>query len=126
MIGGRLLTFREVADQLGCSVSTVRRRICAGELLEFCDGGLHRVREDDLRRYVAERVCRRSPTAEHALAPGRALPKGARLWDDVDSCRSKADDRSTLTRACVNDASPAASFGEEVRQPGRQEEANPR
>lgn len=81
MIGGRLLTLREVADELRCSVSTVKRRIRAGDLPTYRDGRLVKVREDDLRRYVAERVCRRTATVEHAGVAGRSLPKGARLWD---------------------------------------------
>jgi excisionase family DNA binding protein len=81
VIGGRLLTLREVADELRCSVATVKRRIRAGVLPTYRDGHLVRVREDDLRRYVAERVYSRSTTPERAAAAGQALPKGARLWD---------------------------------------------
>src|SRR4051794_4911686 len=81
MIGGRLLTLADVAGVLGCSLSTVRRRVREGALPRYADGRLVRVREDDLRRYVAERVCRRSSSTAPTLAPGRTLPKGARLWD---------------------------------------------
>jgi excisionase family DNA binding protein len=81
VIGGRLLTQREVAEELRCSVATVKRRIRAGALPTYRDGHLVRIREDDLRRYVAERVSRRTATAEHAGVAGRSLPKGARLWD---------------------------------------------
>ena len=81
MIGGRLLTLREVAVELRCSVATVKRRVRDGALPTYVDGRLVRVREDDLRRYVAERVCRRSRAGAPAVAAGRTLPKGARLWD---------------------------------------------
>lgn len=81
MIGGRLLTLREAADELRCSVVTVKRRIHDGALPAYVDGGLVRVLEDDLRRYVAERVCRRSRANAPAVAAGRTLPRGARLWD---------------------------------------------
>lgn len=77
-----MLTYAEAARELGCSISTVRRRINHGELPYYVDGGLRRVREEDLRRYIAERTRRRSSsTAAATIAPGRALPKGARLWD---------------------------------------------
>ncbi len=78
--GGALLTRGEVADELGCSVATVKRRIRSGALPAFADGRLVRVRETDLQRYVAERTVRRAHGLELA-ASGRALPPGARLWD---------------------------------------------
>ncbi len=37
MIGGRLLTLRDVAGELGCSVATVKRRVRAGVLPAFVD-----------------------------------------------------------------------------------------
>jgi excisionase family DNA binding protein len=80
VIGGRLLTLREVADELRCSVPTVKRRIRSGALPSYRDGHIVCVREDDLRRYVAERLCRRSPAPDRAAA-GRALRKGEHLWD---------------------------------------------
>ena len=81
MLGGCLFTYDRAADELGCSVSTLRRRIRAGLLPVYVDGGLRRIREDDLRRYVSERVCRRSSSPATTAPPGRRLPKGARLWD---------------------------------------------
>ena len=81
MIGGRLLTLHETALELGCSLATVKRRVRDGELPTFADGRLVRVREDDLHRYVAERVARRTGTAPVAAAAGRTLAHGARLWD---------------------------------------------
>jgi excisionase family DNA binding protein len=81
MIGGRLLTLREVADELRCSVPTVKRRIAVGVLPTYRDGRLVRVREDDLRRYVAERVCHCAQASEPTRASGRTLREGERLWD---------------------------------------------
>ena len=74
-----LLTLRQAAQLLGCSIATVKRRIAAGSLPAFKDGGLVRVREDDLRRYVAERVARAA--AGRPAATGSTLAPGARLWD---------------------------------------------
>jgi excisionase family DNA binding protein len=81
VIGGQLLTLRDVAAELGCSVTTIKRRVREGALPVYVDGHLVRVREDDLRRYVAERVRRRARSSAPAVAAGRRLPKGARLWD---------------------------------------------
>lgn len=75
-----LLTLAEVADELGCSVATVKRRIRSGVLPTFVDGRLVRVREVDLRRYVAERVARRSTRPRAELA-GSKLEPGRRLWE---------------------------------------------
>lgn len=75
-----LLTLQKVADELGCSPATVKRRIRSGALPAFVDGRLVRVREADLRRYVAERTVRRAGRPEMAAA-GSALHPGARLWD---------------------------------------------
>jgi len=33
MIGGRLLVLEEVAEEIGCSVATVKRRVRSGEIL---------------------------------------------------------------------------------------------
>jgi excisionase family DNA binding protein len=81
MIGGSLLTLEEVAGELRCSVPTVRRRIRAGALPTYRDGRLVRVREDDLRRYVAERVGRSSMAAAPAAPTGRTMRKGESLFD---------------------------------------------
>jgi excisionase family DNA binding protein len=81
MIGGRLMTLKDVADELSCSVATVKRRVRKGLLPVVVDGGLRRVREDDLGRYLAERLVRRVSDRAPAAAAGRALPKGAKLWD---------------------------------------------
>jgi excisionase family DNA binding protein len=74
------LTVSEAADVLGCSVSSVKRRIRTGALPAFVDGRLVRVRDADLDRYVAARVIRAAPASERG-AGGIAIPNGARLWD---------------------------------------------
>jgi excisionase family DNA binding protein len=51
----RLLNIGEVADVLGVSIKTVRRRIEAGELPVIRDGRVVRVHPNDLDRYVASR-----------------------------------------------------------------------
>ena len=80
MIGGRLLVLEEVADELGCSVATVKRRVRSGELPVYVDGRIVRVREDDLRRYIAEHICRRLGSTS-AVSAARPMAKGQRLWD---------------------------------------------
>ncbi len=49
----RLLTFRQVADALGVSESSVKRVVDRGELPAVKVGGAVRVRTDDLDSYVA-------------------------------------------------------------------------
>ena len=75
-----LLTLTEVADLLGCSVATVKRRLATGALPAFRDGRVIRVREDHLSRYIAERV-QRQVGGEVPATRGRTLPPGTRLWD---------------------------------------------
>ncbi len=50
-----LLTVTEIAKQLNVSTKTVRRRINAGNLPAIHDGGVVRVRPEDLRAYIAAR-----------------------------------------------------------------------
>jgi excisionase family DNA binding protein len=57
----RLLTLDEVARTIGCSVATVKRRVRAGLIPVFRDGRIVRLREADLRRYVA----RTQPLVRH-------------------------------------------------------------
>ena len=52
----QLLTLPQVADRLQVSMSTVRRRIAAGELPVVVIGRNHRVRPADLARYVETHV----------------------------------------------------------------------
>jgi excisionase family DNA binding protein len=49
---GRFLNVQEVADELRLSVETVRRRIKAGKLRSFKEGGRVLVREADLDDYI--------------------------------------------------------------------------
>jgi excisionase family DNA binding protein len=81
MIGGRLLTLDDVAAELQCSMSTVKRRVRSGLLPVVVDGRLRRVREDDLARYIVERVTLHREGTGAGADRGRTLPKGARLWD---------------------------------------------
>lgn len=97
MSGHRLLTYREVADLLGCSPKTVERRVRAGALAVVVDGGLRRIPEGALAAYVAERLV----PAKGSLGRGRAgrrsggmrdrssttAPSGSRvrrLWEDAE------------------------------------------
>lgn len=52
----RLFSLKEVAEFLGVSTKTVRRKITAGDLLSHRIGGRLRVSEDDYRSYVG--ACR--------------------------------------------------------------------
>jgi len=58
----------------------VKRRIRSGSLPAFRDGRLMRVREDDLRRFIVERVAR-TGVGMSTVAAGVTLPPGSRLWD---------------------------------------------
>ena len=104
MTGVRLLTIGEAARVLDCSKKTVRRRIAAGLLAVYRDGGLVRVPEYELERYVAARVVApaRPPASPHArrVGSGRARSSAKsvsarrdaperreRLWDAPDPLR---------------------------------------
>jgi excisionase family DNA binding protein len=81
-VSGALLTMPEVAEELSCSLATVKRRVRSGALPVVRDGRIVRVRTSDLERYLLERVERRiairPPEAREA---GVNVKKGARLWD---------------------------------------------
>lgn len=47
-----LLTLPQVADRLGCSTRTVQRRIKVGALKSKKDGGLRRVSEREVQRFI--------------------------------------------------------------------------
>ncbi|MFN2467040.1 MAG: helix-turn-helix transcriptional regulator [Gaiellaceae bacterium] len=82
--GDRLLTLEQAADELGCSTSTIKRRIRAGAFPTFVDGRLVRVREADLRRYVLERVAVRArgvAGGTPSSSSGATVAQGTRLWD---------------------------------------------
>jgi excisionase family DNA binding protein len=75
-----LLTVPQVADRLGCSDATVKRRIRDGALPTFRDGRLVRVRELDLDRYIAEHVTRTAAPRGSSPRTGVMLRPGERLW----------------------------------------------
>jgi excisionase family DNA binding protein len=77
----QLLTYGEAAAVLRCSPATVKRRVANGALAVFTDNGLRRIREDDLRRFVSERVEQRGAEDADACPAGCVLAPGARLWD---------------------------------------------
>lgn len=77
----RLLGLADVADALGVSLATVKRRVRRGELPAFRDRRIVRVRASDLDRYVLERVERAAPIRRASSCMGAVLPAGARLWD---------------------------------------------
>ena len=52
----QLLTLPQVAERLQVSMSTLRRRIAAGDLPVVVIGHSHRVRPEDLARYIATNV----------------------------------------------------------------------
>lgn len=58
----RMLSSREVADQLGVSIDAVRRAIKSGALAAYKPCGRIRVREEDLQDYLDG----------HRVAPPRA------------------------------------------------------
>ena len=74
-----LHTLDEVAAVLRVSTRTARRIVACGELPAVHVGRLVRVRDDDLRRFIAERTT----TAAEVKRSGRAvvLAAGDRLWD---------------------------------------------
>ena len=61
-----LLTINETARRLSCSRDTVERRIASGALRAFRDGGVVRVDELDLARYV--QAGKRTPGGEREQA----------------------------------------------------------
>lgn len=77
----QLLPLAEAARLLACSERTIRRRIDCGALPVFRDGRILRIRERDLRAYIAARTSgaetrqprARSPRRPLELPPGRSL-----------------------------------------------------
>jgi len=77
-----LLTYDEAAAELKCSRSTLKRRIAAGDLAVFEDGGLRLIREVELRRYVLERTKRRvSDRGRGVDVTGVEVAAGEKLWE---------------------------------------------
>jgi excisionase family DNA binding protein len=80
-VSDRLLTLSQAADALNCSTSTLKRRVASGELIVFRDGRrLVRVREADLRRYIAEHLSRPATPPANGKA-GVTSTKRGRLWE---------------------------------------------
>ena len=93
----RLLSFAQVAEVLGVSTKTVRRRVEAGALPVVVDGGLRRVLEVDLEEYIAAH--RRAPVVRSQPASKRSRPRRyespassqytggrvRRLWEDAEA-----------------------------------------
>ena len=81
-MSGALLTLPEVAEELSCSLATVKRRVSSGALPVVRDGRIVRVRTSDLERYLLERVERRMAIPGlGGREAGVNVQAGARLWD---------------------------------------------
>lgn len=90
---GRLLTVEEAANLVGCSARTIRRRVAAGALPAFRDGGLVRIPEAAFAAYVAARTssapaphtssARRTPSSP-AGGPAVLLARARSLFDVPD------------------------------------------
>jgi excisionase family DNA binding protein len=75
-----LLTRPEAARELRVSITTLKRWLAAGALVEVELGPrTRRIERSELARFVAGR--RRRPTPTVKGSPGRRLSEGARLWD---------------------------------------------
>ena len=88
---GRLLTLAEAAGLLGCSEKTLRRRIDAGTLPAFKDGGLMRVSERALAAYIFARMSKAATASPSPSRPAvssfrarRTQKPGATLFDEPD------------------------------------------
>lgn len=91
----RLLTYRQAADLLACSPRTIARRVHSGLLTVVIDGGMRRIPERELDRYVARRMVKpRSPIgslnglgrAEAMGVPRTIAPERVRrLWEGPGS-----------------------------------------
>lgn len=75
-----LLTLPEAAAHLAVSPRTLRRWVAAGLIPAFRQGGVVRLRELDLDRFIAERMAIPTPAGADPTA-GRSLEPGERLWD---------------------------------------------
>ena len=87
----RLLTYRQAADLLACSPRTIARRVHSGLLTVVIDGGMRRIPERDLDRYVEARMVRpirqRRPGGQDVNVGGKTDLTGPtvrvkRLWDE--------------------------------------------
>lgn len=51
-VSRELLDYRQAAQMLSCSLSTIKRRVAAGELTPVRNGGITRLKVDDLKAYI--------------------------------------------------------------------------
>ena len=86
----RLLTYRQAADLLACSPRTIARRVHSGLLTVVIDGGMRRIPERDLDRYVSARTVRpsrlerqgkNSPSVQSNKTVHGQTVRARRLWD---------------------------------------------
>lgn len=100
----RLLTYRQAAELLACSPKTIARRVRSGSLPVVVDGGMRRIPERELDRYVAARTlcpARTPVTAGSGSRPTMKsltptlhdVPRVRRLWDDMGSTESRRGSR---------------------------------
>lgn len=86
----RLLTYRQAADLLACSPRTIARRVRSGLLTVVIDGGMRRIPERDLDRYVMARTLSPSRPGRHELAThgkgdlGGHPNRVRRLWEEME------------------------------------------
>ncbi len=78
----RLLTYADVAEQLGCSVRAIRRHVSDGTLPVIRIGHrTRRVRPDDLDRFLLERLDWRVTAGVPTRPTTVLLAPHERLWD---------------------------------------------
>ena len=94
----RLLTYAQAAEALGVSPKTIARRVKAGALAVVVDGGIRRIPDAALARYVEARTIApqepravsRRPSRRTAPDPGHVAGKAGsgervrRLWEDAE------------------------------------------
>lgn len=94
----RLLTYAQAAEALGVSPKTIARRVKAGALAVVVDGGIRRIPDAALARYVEartiapqeRRAVSRRPSRRTAPDPGHVAGKAGsgervrRLWEDAE------------------------------------------
>jgi excisionase family DNA binding protein len=78
-VTAKLLTVQDVAERLAVSPRTVKRVLASGELPVVRLGRAVRIREEDLRKFLAARTCAQGSGT--VAAGGVTLRPGERLWD---------------------------------------------
>ena len=93
-----MLTYAQAAEALGVSPKTIARRVKAGALAVVVDGGIRRIPDAALARYVEartiapqeRRAVSRRPSRRTAPDPGHVAGKAGsgervrRLWEDAE------------------------------------------